>query len=100
MSGKPKVTFNTYYGISEVSRYPAVNDGPAYVAMKREANRATGKWNSAADDALIFNTQELDAIKNNEWIDYQKLLFKKGTQQDYNIGINAGSDKTKVFYVI
>lgn len=97
-SGKPKITFNTYYGVSDVSRYPAVNDGPAYVAMKREANRATGKWNSVADDKLIFNTQELDAIAKNEWIDYQKLLFRSGTQQDYNLGINAGSDKTKVFF--
>ncbi len=96
-TGAPKVTFNTYYGVSDVSRYPSVNDGPAYVAMKREANRATGKWNSPADDALIFNTQELEAIQNNEWIDYQSLLFKRGTQQDYNLGINAGSDKTKVF---
>lgn len=98
ISGKPRITFNTYYGVSQVSRYPAVNDGPAYVAMKREANRATGKWNSATDDPLIFNTQELAAIKNNEWIDYQKLLFKNGTQQDYNIGVNAGNDKTKVFF--
>lgn len=97
-TGAPKVTFNTYYGVSDVSRYPSVNDGPAYVAMKREANRATGKWNSPADDALIFNTQELEAIQNNEWIDYQSLLFKRGTQQDYNLGINAGSDKTKVFF--
>lgn len=99
-SGKPKVTFNTYYGISDVSRYPAVMDGPQYVAIKREANRATGKWKSEADDALIFNTQELDAIKKGQWIDYQDLLFQKGTQQNYNVGVNAGSDKTKVFFSV
>ncbi|MFN8352883.1 MAG: TonB-dependent receptor [Spirosomataceae bacterium] len=97
-SGKAKVTFNTYYGVSQVSRYPAVNDGPSYVAMKREANRAVGKWTSEADDKLIFNTQELDAIKNNEWIDYQRLLLSNGTQQDYNLGVTAGNDKTKVFF--
>ncbi|PZX50977.1 SusC/RagA family TonB-linked outer membrane protein [Algoriphagus chordae] len=95
--GKPKVTFNSYYGISEVSRYPSVMNGDEYVAIKREANRTTGKWNSVSDDPLIFNTQELDAIANGDWIDYQDLLFRNGTQQNYNIGVNAGSDKTKVY---
>jgi TonB-linked SusC/RagA family outer membrane protein len=97
-TGKPKVTFNTYYGVSQVSRYPSVLDGPGYTAIKREANRAVGKWNSEADDAAIFNTGELAAIKNNDWIDYQKELFHNGTQQNYNVGVNAGSDKTKVFF--
>jgi TonB-linked SusC/RagA family outer membrane protein len=100
VTGKPKVSFNMYYGLSQVSRYPSVLDGPGYVAIKREANRATGKWNSVIDDAAIFNTQELAAIKNNEWIDYQKELFHNGTQQNYNVGVNAGSEKTKVFFSI
>ena len=39
-AGKPKVTFNSYYGVSQVSRYPSVMNGPQYVAIKREANRS------------------------------------------------------------
>ncbi len=97
-SGKPRVNFNMYYGVSQVSRYPSVLDGPGYVAIKREANRAAGKWNSETDDAAIFNTQELAAIKNGDWIDYQKELLHNGRQQNYNVGVNAGSDKTKVFF--
>ncbi len=97
-AGKTNVSFNTYVGVSDVSRYPSVLDGPGYVAIKREANRTTGTWNSPADDALIFNAQELDHIANNEWIDYQDLLFKKGSQQNYNVGVTTGSDKTKVFF--
>ena len=51
-----------------------------------------------ADDPKIFNASELNAIANDQWIDYQKLLFHKGNQQDYNIGVSAGSDKTKVYF--
>lgn len=98
--GKLKVSLNTYYGISDVSRYPSVLDGPGYAAIRREANRTTGKWNSVADDPKIFNTLELEAIQKNQWIDYQKLLFKNGSQQDYNLAINAGNDKTKVYFAI
>lgn len=98
--GKAKVSFDTYYGISNVSRYPSVMDGPGYVAIKREANRTTGKWTSPADDPKIFNGLELAAIKNNQWIDYQKLLFHHGSQQDYNIGVSAGGDKTKAYFAL
>ncbi|WP_341224901.1 TonB-dependent receptor [uncultured Arcticibacterium sp.] len=97
-SGKARVSFNTYYGTSKVSRYPTVLDGPGYVALKREANRTVGNWNSPADDAAIFNGQELEAIQNNDWIDYRKELLSNGTQQNYNLGVNAGNDKTKVFF--
>jgi TonB-linked SusC/RagA family outer membrane protein len=96
-SGKLKVDFNSYYGITEVSRYPAVMNGQEYAAIKREANRTTGKWASVADDSKIFNAAELDAVQNDKWIDYQKELFKNGNQQNYNIGVTTGNDKTKVF---
>lgn len=98
--GKPKVSFDSYYGVSQVSRYPSVFNGQEYVAIKREANRTTGKWNSPADDPKIFNTLELNAIKNDQWIDYHKLLFHRGNQQDYNVGVSAGSDKTKVYFAL
>ncbi|MGA9650540.1 SusC/RagA family TonB-linked outer membrane protein [Pedobacter sp.] len=97
-AGKTKVSLNSYYGISNVSRYPSVLDGPGYVALKREANRTIGKWATVADDSKIFNTQELNAIANNDWIDYQKLLFHTGHQQNYNAGVTAGTDKTKMFF--
>lgn len=96
--GKPKVTFNSYYGISQVSRYPSVLDGPGFAAIKREANRTTGVWNSVADDPKIFSDSELAAVQNNDWIDYQSLLFHNGNQQNYNVGVSAGGDKTKVFF--
>ena len=96
-AGQAKVSVNSYYGTSQVSRYPSVFDGPQYAAIKREANRTTGRWNSVADDPLIFNTQELAAIRNNQWIDYQDLLLKNGAQQNYQIGVSAGSDKTKAY---
>lgn len=97
-SGKPKVSLNSYYGVSQVSRYPSSMSGPAFVQLKREANRTTGKWNSPADDPKIFNNEELAAIQNNIWTNYQDLLIHKGSQQDYQLGISAGSDKTKVYF--
>lgn len=96
-TGKAKVSFNSYYGVSQVSRYPSVLDGPGFAALRREAHRTTGRWNSTADDPLIFNNQELSAIRNNQWVNYQDLLIRNGRQQDHQVGVSAGTDKTKVY---
>lgn len=95
--GKPKVSFNAYYGTSEVSRYPSVMNGPQYVSLKREANRTIGKWNSIDDDATIFNPLEMEAISKNQWVDYQNLLLQRGYQQDYQVGITTGGKNTKTY---
>ncbi|MDB5192902.1 MAG: TonB-dependent receptor plug [Segetibacter sp.] len=97
-SGKPRMSFNSYSGVSEVAGYGAFQDGPEYVAFKREAFRAAGTWNSAADDTKVFTAAELDAIQKGRFINWQDELLNTGRQQDYNIGVAGGSDKTKIFF--
>ncbi|MEV4886195.1 TonB-dependent receptor [Chitinophaga ginsengisegetis] len=97
-SGKPRVNISSYVGSSEVNGYPRMSNGPEYTALKREANRTTGRWASEADDSKIFNAFELDEIKNNLWANYADLLLHKGLQQDYQAGISGGSEKTKVYF--
>jgi len=96
-SGRPKVNVSSYFGVSQVAGYPAVSTGPQYVAQKREANRTTGTWNSVADDPKIFNAFELNAIQNNLWTNYADELIHDGLQQDYQVGVSGGSEKTKVY---
>lgn len=98
ISGEATISLNSYYGVSKVSRYPSVMDAQQYIALKREANRNTGTWKSPADDASIFSTAEFNAIQNNEFLDYQGLLFHDGHQQDHQIGVRAGTEKTKVYF--
>ena len=97
-TGAAQISFNAYAGVSKVARYPKVMNMDQWVKLRREAYRTTGKWNSESDDATIFNTAELDAIKNNEYTDYFDLLVKEGFQQNYQVGINAGTEKTKVYF--
>ncbi|UYQ94877.1 TonB-dependent receptor [Chitinophaga horti] len=96
-TGKAQVSFNAYGGISEVAGYPKMNTGPEYVALKREANRTNNRWNSPADDPAIFNAMELAAIRNDLWTSYADELIQKGQQQDYQLGVAAGSEKTKIY---
>ncbi|RAJ77469.1 TonB-linked SusC/RagA family outer membrane protein [Chitinophaga dinghuensis] len=98
VSGVPKLNISSYVGSSEVNGYPPMMTGPQYTALKREANRTTGRWASIADDPKIFNAFELDEIKNNIWTNYANELIHHGLQQDYQAGISGGSEKTKVYF--
>lgn len=48
--GRTRISFNAYGGLNKVANYPHYMNGYEYADLKREANRATGKWNSTADD--------------------------------------------------
>lgn len=97
-TGQARVSVNSYAGVSKVDRYPSVMNLEQWVKLRKEAYRTTGRWNSEADDDKAFNNAELEAIRNNDYIDYFDLLVKDGMQQNYQVSINGGSDKTTVYF--
>ncbi|MBD2722115.1 SusC/RagA family TonB-linked outer membrane protein [Hymenobacter armeniacus] len=97
-NNKPKLTLNAYTGITQVAGYGKFMDGPQYVAFRREAFRAVGTWNSPADDSKVFNAAQLDAINNQQYINWPDLLLRNGLQQNYQLGVAGGSENTKVYF--
>ena len=97
-AGKTSVYANGYFGTSEVAGYPVPMNGPQFIAQKREAYRANNKWNSPADDPNAFSTSELTGINNKTSTYWPGLIMKKGSQQDYGVGVVSGSEKTKVYF--
>lgn len=98
ISGQAVVSLNSYYGISQVARYPGVMDGQQFVEQRRQAYRTTGNWASPVDDIKIFNSAEYAAVQNNQFTNYQDLLLHDGSQQDYQLGVRAGTEKTKAYF--
>ncbi|WP_052695319.1 SusC/RagA family TonB-linked outer membrane protein [Hymenobacter sp. AT01-02] len=96
-AGQPRVTVNSYYGVTDAVYYPRVSDAAAYVAQKREANRTTGTWSSPADDAKIFTPLEIQNIANGVSTNWMDMLLRQGVQQEHQIGLSGGSDKTKFY---
>lgn len=104
-SGKPKVSLNSYYGISQLSQFPRFMNGTEYANLRREANKRitlaninpAGTWNDNANDNLIFNNEELTNLNNGVNTDYLDLVISDGHQQEHTVGISAGSEKTKVY---
>ncbi|MDJ1498446.1 TonB-dependent receptor [Cytophagaceae bacterium DM2B3-1] len=96
-SGSTKVSFNSYYGVQNMTGYADIMDGPQWVQLRREARRTAGEWNSPEDDSKIFNATQLENYNNGIWTDWAKEILGSGSQQNYQIGLSGGSDKT-TFY--
>lgn len=98
VSGEATVSLNSYFGLSQVAKYPNVLDGDQFLQLRREAHRAVGNWSSPADDSKIFNSAEYAAIQNKQYVNYRDLLIHDGYQQDYQLGVKAGTENTKVYF--
>ena len=96
-ANKTRVSANAYYGISDVAGYPVPMNGAQFAELKRQASRTIGTWNSTADDSKIFSASELAAINSNASYYYPGELLKKGSQQDYGVGVSGGSDNTRAY---
>ncbi len=96
--GKAKIDFNAYWGPSFSTNLPKVNNTEQYVAMRREAMRAVGQWNSPADDGVIWDAVALERIKNSVNTDWYDLIMDDATTQNYQVSISGGTDATKVSF--
>ena len=83
-SDKPRFSFNSYAGMSEVAGYGKYMTGPEFLAFRRAAYQAdNGRWSSPADDSKIgFSESLLESIKNEQYVSWPELLINNGFQQD------------------
>lgn len=94
--GKAKVDFNAYAGPVLSTNLPKMMNTEQNVAFRREAMRAVGKWNSVADDAMIWDSETLDRIHNGVSTDWMDLVMHTGFTQNYQVGVSGGTEKTQV----
>ncbi|GHA74904.1 SusC/RagA family TonB-linked outer membrane protein [Pontibacter akesuensis] len=96
-SGKAKVTFNSYYGISAANGYADIMSGPEWVALRRESRRTVGEWAGPEDDEKIFNPTQLENFRNGIYTDWADELLGTGSQQNYQVGVSGGTEKLSYY---
>lgn len=97
-AGKVKVNGSAYYGVTSLAGYPKPMTGPQYANQKRQAYRTAGIWNSPADDNKVFTSPaDLEAVQKGVSYYWPGMLVDKGSQQNYNVGLASGTDKTRVY---
>ena len=98
-SGKAGRTSLNYHGFTTsqaITRNFNQYDGQQYIDLKREANRNrfTGEY---LNDLNVFSPFEIDAIANQEFVDWEDLVLDNAQLQSHSLSLSTGSERTKVF---
>ncbi len=100
-SGKTVVSFDSYYGVTSVTKVVDMMDGAQFAAMKRESRRRDAGGNVAwdgtipSDDVIFEDAVELESIAQGRSTDYLDLVLQNGFQTNHQLGISGGSEKTQ-----
>jgi TonB-linked SusC/RagA family outer membrane protein len=93
VEGKTSVTYDGYYGVNALSKYPSVLTGDAWIQMRKDAYATNG----ITDESVIFSAAELEAISKGQWVNWLDELTQTGTQQRHSVSVRGGNEKTKSF---
>lgn len=91
--GSSRVHFNTYYGVSEPFQKVPVYDREGYIRAKTDAKRDINDWETEPSLTNAFLGTEVQGVENGVETDWQELVANEGSQQNYHVGFEGGSEK-------
>jgi TonB-linked SusC/RagA family outer membrane protein len=103
-AGNTRVTYDTYAARQDVSRKIEVFGPEEYANYKREAYRTSGDYKCAGvvslsicpeGDAVTFYAEELAAMKNGTFTDWQDLVTRQGSLLEHRLGVQGGNDRAQ-----
>lgn len=89
-TGKPRVSFDSYYGVQTVSKKLDMMNAREYAILVNEANANEGKAPVFPNPNNPHYFPEISAL--GEGVDYQDLVFTDAPIQNYNIAVTGGND--------
>ncbi|MBR9855856.1 MAG: SusC/RagA family TonB-linked outer membrane protein, partial [Algicola sp.] len=94
--GRVSIDYHGYTTVQTLTKNFNQYDGQQFIDLRREANRNrfTGAYLS---DENIFSPFELEAIENNNFVDWEDLVLRDAIIQSHSLSFSAGSEKTKVY---
>jgi len=99
-AGKTQITYDGYYGVTNITKKVDMMNGSQFAAMKRESRRGlpegAASWDGTipSDDVVFEDPTELESIALGRSTNYQDLIFSQGSQTNHQLSISGGSEKT------
>ncbi len=94
---KLRVTYNGYYGIQKLTRNFDIYSAEEWAQLKREALRSTNKKDQYLTDEATFSAQQLQALKEKNYVNWEDLVLTTAQVQKHDIGISGGTESTKTY---
>lgn len=88
-TGAPQVTYNGYYGWQAIPQKIPLLNAYEFVRYVGEVNRAI------YDSVYLAKGVTLEDYRNRETIDMQDYIYRVGQNQNHDIAVRGGNDKTK-----
>ena len=95
-AGKPRVTYNGYYGFNENINVPDVYDGNGFADFKVARFRNSDGDQSIPED-VILEDFELENFRNGNSVDWVDLGTQVGTKQEHTISISGGTEASSYY---
>lgn len=91
--GKPKINYNGYVGIQNITRYPEYYNGFEYATLYNEAQQNIGiAAPYTPDDLKNFS----EGIGTTDW--YDEVIRKTAPTTYHNLSVSGGAEKVKYFF--
>lgn len=94
--GKTSISYNGFFGVQTINRNFDIYDGNEFAQLKREAFRSANLGVYLPDEA-IFSDLELASVQSENYIDWEKEIIDIGSNQNHNLSIASGSEKTSIY---
>lgn len=94
--GKATIDYHGYTTVQTLTKNFNQYTGQQFIDLRREANRNrfTGDY---LNDENIFSPFELEAIENQNFVDWEDLVLQDAIIQSHALSFSAGSEKTRIF---
>ncbi len=91
--GKPKISYNGYVGIQNITRYPEFFNGYEYAMLYNEAQQNIGV-------AAPYSAEDLERFKQGigttDW--YKEVIRKTAPATYHNLSVSGGAEKVKYYF--
>lgn len=86
--GTPKISYNTFYGVTKTPKTMNLMDGYEYVRLMLERN------STRANSGFTSATVTLEDYRNARSYDWQNYIYQTGINQNHDLAVRGGANGT------
>ncbi len=102
-SGKIKVSYSNYVGVQQAQKNFELYNGPEWAEMRRQAVRSDlapqldtiENWREFLPDEVIFDSKMLEALQNEEYVDWEDLVLRDAWMHKHDLSLTGGTENTR-----
>ncbi|MGJ1497278.1 SusC/RagA family TonB-linked outer membrane protein [Sphingobacterium spiritivorum] len=98
MAGKPRMSYNGYFGVQNVERRLDLMNGAEYIQFMRDYQISKGKTGDQLNPENYLFANVLQQYRKGEEVDWQNVIFNDNAAvHEHQLSFSGGSDKSDYY---